>query len=220
MAKKLYEESNIQDIAKAIREKNGSAETYTTAEMSSAIRAIKTESGGEVSVDGEKILDNTVIKIESSVTSIRANACRDLTSLVTALFDSAVSVGANAFYGCTNLKTFSGKSLSGTSGSAANLFHSCTALEIADLGSASALQSNTFYNCSSLKEVILRNPTVVTLSNISTFNGTPFASGGSSGTIYVPKALIGSYQTATGNWATVIGYGTITFESLEDSEYA
>lgn len=37
MAKKLYEESEIQDIADAIRAKNGSSDTYTVSQMSTAI---------------------------------------------------------------------------------------------------------------------------------------------------------------------------------------
>lgn len=42
MVKKLYTEESIQDIADAIREKNGSTDTYKVAEMSGAIRAIPT----------------------------------------------------------------------------------------------------------------------------------------------------------------------------------
>ena len=45
MAKKLYEESNIQAIADAIRTKNGTTTTYTTAEMAAAITAITTGGG-------------------------------------------------------------------------------------------------------------------------------------------------------------------------------
>ena len=44
MADKLYEENSIRDIADAIREKNGTSDTYTVAEMGEAIRGI--ESGG------------------------------------------------------------------------------------------------------------------------------------------------------------------------------
>jgi len=40
MANKLYEESNIQAIANAIRGKNGSSDTYTVAQMASAITNI------------------------------------------------------------------------------------------------------------------------------------------------------------------------------------
>lgn len=41
MANKLYEESSIQAIANAIRAKNGSSDTYTVAEMSTAIQNIE-----------------------------------------------------------------------------------------------------------------------------------------------------------------------------------
>lgn len=40
MAKKLYEEASVQDIAAAIREKTGGAETYKIAEMGDAVRGI------------------------------------------------------------------------------------------------------------------------------------------------------------------------------------
>lgn len=46
MAKKLYEETNIQDIANAIREKNGTESTYKTSEMGNAIREIESGSSG------------------------------------------------------------------------------------------------------------------------------------------------------------------------------
>ena len=40
MAKKLYEESSVQDIAAAIREKTGGVETYKIAQMGDAVRGI------------------------------------------------------------------------------------------------------------------------------------------------------------------------------------
>lgn len=40
MAKKLYEEASVQDIAAAIREKNGGTETYKIAQMGAAVRAL------------------------------------------------------------------------------------------------------------------------------------------------------------------------------------
>ena len=40
MAKKLYEEASVQDIADAIREKTGGAETYKIAQMGNAVRGI------------------------------------------------------------------------------------------------------------------------------------------------------------------------------------
>lgn len=41
MANKLYQESAIQDIAAAIREKNGTADTYKVADMGNAVRSIQ-----------------------------------------------------------------------------------------------------------------------------------------------------------------------------------
>ena len=52
MIKKLYTEANIQDIADAIRAKNGSSDTYTTAEMPAAIQAIPTGGGSANVVNG------------------------------------------------------------------------------------------------------------------------------------------------------------------------
>ena len=51
MAKKLYEEANIQAIADAIREKNGMTTTYLVSEMAAAILAL---SGGSSSGGGSE----------------------------------------------------------------------------------------------------------------------------------------------------------------------
>ena len=48
MAKKLYEEASVQDIAAAIREKTGGAETYKIAQMGDAVRGITTGTPTEV----------------------------------------------------------------------------------------------------------------------------------------------------------------------------
>ena len=45
MANKLYSETAIQDIATAIREKNGSSDTYTVSQMGAAIRGIPSGGG-------------------------------------------------------------------------------------------------------------------------------------------------------------------------------
>ena len=52
MGNKLYQESAIQDIAAAIREKNGGTATYTVAQMGAAIRAI---SGSEPLVEFSQV---------------------------------------------------------------------------------------------------------------------------------------------------------------------
>lgn len=55
MAKKLYEESDIQGIAEAIREKNGESTKYKTRDMA-AVRAIPTGGGGfDMSVEPNQV---------------------------------------------------------------------------------------------------------------------------------------------------------------------
>ena len=100
-------------------------------------------------------------------------------------------------------------------------------LMIADLGSVNKFAANLFYNNSSLSTIILRKSNaIVGLDNVSAFSGTPFKNGGAGGTIYIPKVLYdhlgdntsNDYKKAT-NWATVDGYGTITWAKLEGSPY-
>ena len=81
-------------------------------------------------------------------------------------------------------------------------------------------------NDSALTTIILRHTSVVTLNNVNAFTGTPFADGGTGGTIYIPKALYdhlgdgtaNDYEAAS-NWSTVNGYGTITWAKIEGSTY-
>lgn len=54
MAKKLYEEASVQDIANAIREKTGGTETYKIAQMGDAVRGITT-GGGAPSLQSKSV---------------------------------------------------------------------------------------------------------------------------------------------------------------------
>ncbi len=67
-------------------------------------------------------------------------------------------------------------------------------------------RSGVFNNCSSLATLVIRSTARVYLYAINVFTGTPFASGKSGGTVYVPAALVDSYRSAT-NWSTIFGYG-------------
>ena len=105
-------------------------------------------------------------------------------------------------------------------------FYGCLRLALIDYGLCN-LPANTFTNCSALKTLILRKTTALqTCANTSVFNGTPFKSGGSGGTIYIPEVLYNhlgdgsalDYKSAS-NWSTYDGYGTITWAKLEGSAY-
>ena len=64
------------------------------------------------------------------------------------------------------------------------------------------------------------------LANANFITGTPFKSGGTGGTIYIPKVLYDELGTgsakdfkAATNWSTIDGYGTITWAQIEGSQY-
>lgn len=98
--------------------------------------------------------------------------------------------------------------------------NACTLLEYADIGNTAAIAAIAFANCYKLQTLILRkSDTICKLANVSAFNNTPIRGYNSlTGTIYVPSALISTYQTAT-NWSTIYAQGHVTFAAIEGSEY-
>ena len=102
-----------------------------------------------------------------------------------------------------------------------NVFRGNSGLTLLDLTytSGNGIGANTFYSDSTFKTLILRSSTVVPLSNTNAFsNATAFRSGGKGGTLYVPSALISSYESAT-NWSTILGYTNNQILPIEGSIY-
>ena len=83
-----------------------------------------------------------------------------------------------------------------------------------DLPKVSAISANAFNGASKLKKLVLRNSSVVTLGNVNAFVGTVFRNG-TGGTIYVPRALISSYQSDA-KWGSL---ESTTFSAIEGSDY-
>lgn len=107
-------------------------------------------------------------------------------------------------------------------------FDGAASLQRIDLGAGlTSITMAEFFQCANLNTLVLRKADgVVSLASTNSFNGTPFASGGSGGTIYIPQSLYAhlgdgtslDYKAAT-NWATYNGYGTITWAAIEGSVY-
>lgn len=131
-----------------------------------------------------------------------------------------LSLGAYEFYNCTNLETAVFPMMHSLYTSA---MQSDSKLKAIDCGGYNAngglIRTNAFAGCSQLKTIILRTTSGAwLLSNINNLNNTPFASGKSGGTLYVPSALISSYQSAT-NWSTILGYTNNSIQAIEGSQY-
>ena len=88
------------------------------------------------------------------------------------------------------------------------------------MGVISGIAANAFANCYKLQTLVLRKTgSICTLANVSAFLNTPMRGYNSlTGTVYVPSALISTYQTAT-NWKTLYDAGTVTFAAIEGSEW-
>ena len=223
MADKLYNEASIQAIADAIRAKSGKADTMKVSEMAGEIA----ELGSYTAVDffdytkpeGAIVFEQTTLPADSlyfakrsNITSIfgvnynetanRNNTFRGMTGLRYAVFPKWTRMYNTVFFECTNLEAIDWLG-GGTGGSLMWGF------------------------CYKLKKMVIRKSGGISaLGSTNAFNSTPFANGGSGGTIYIPKVLYdelgtGSsldYKAAT-NWSTYDAYGTITWAQIEGSIY-
>jgi len=171
-------------------------------------------------------LADSVCKGRTRITKFIGNAVTVLRSLVFASCTSLQEVvlpnannpsgfGTSAFQGCTALK---GLVLPSQTGNCYNTFaDGCSNMEYYDSKTAGMSQQNAFRNCSKLATIVIRKTdSVSTLNNINNLSGTPFASGGTGGTLYVPSALLSSYQSAS-NWSTILGYANNQIKSIEST---
>ena len=125
-------------------------------------------------------------------TQIDGSCFENCSALATVkLSHNYVLSGSNQFRACTSLVDF----LCWANGTAANMFYGCSNLESLDMAHLGVynVANGCFNNCSKLNVLVLRKTSgIVALANISAFNGSPFASGGTGGTLYVPSALVSS----------------------------
>ena len=140
--------------------------------------------------------------------------CAKLTSVYV---PKVTSVDINCFRYCSALEKLAFPSL--TSSLNNSSVRDCSSLEKVDLNAPSSILTNTFALDASLSVLIIRKTgSICTLQNIAAFTNTPFASGGTGGTLYVPSALVSSYQSAT-NWSTILGYANNSIQAIEGSQY-
>lgn len=111
----------------------------------------------------------------------------------------AQTLGTDAFSNCWKLQSIE---LPSAIDIGNTCFSSCVALTTVDLAengiSGHSIGKQAFFNDTALTALILRNTNAVWTLSTRTLNGTPIASG--TGYIYVPAALVSTYQAAT-NWS-------------------
>lgn len=199
--------------------------------------------GGESEVY-DAVIDGTITEITSNATSIRDNAMNRCQRLKTANFPLSTKIGNYAFQDCgemvsINIPLVAGIGISAfarcykvekivtplLSSFASGAFWQCFRLKFVNMGRMASLPKEAFRSCGSLRAVILPNETLVVMENTNAFqdayhyhgvvNATYNPEGLKDGYVYVPRALIESYQTAT-NWAALYESHENVFRALED----
>jgi hypothetical protein len=235
MANYLTTDTDLTAVADAIREKGGTSAPLAFPQgFVDAIDAIETGGGDDYL---SKRITNTLTEytITGSYVGYAAfSGCEGLTSLAfpdvvtlgeevckgtgltTVHLKQATFNGYSIFRECAKLETFVCEKA--TIGARFYyLFYNCSKLKAFD-ADISNIKSDMFTNCNVLKTVVLRGNSVCALAHVNNFNNTPFASGKTGGTLYVPQALIESYQSAT-NWSTILGYTNNQILPIEGSIY-
>ena len=231
-------------IADAVREKSGGTNALTLEEIVTKIEGIEAGGGGDTTKEDGLVTRTLTEYSNSRVTEVGDYAFYYNTTLKSISLPNTTKIKSNAFNGCTALETIDfpnfiymsgGNNFKGCSALKQVIlpsygidtktpmgipsFNSCTALELLDVKNPLNIPNGSLGGCKNLKTLILRreiNPT--SLVNVGAFTNTPFASGGTGGTVYVPASLIESYKTAT-NWSTLYTVGTCNFVAIEGSEY-
>ena len=199
----------LSAVADAIRSKGGtSAQLSFPAGFVQAIDAIPTGGGGEWTTEdiARNLAPNGRIELTGNIT-IEYHALTR--KPITSLFAPNARLSYGACSACTSLETAVFKDFAST-----DQFRGCTSLEAADC--RGGLSANCFYGCTPLTALVIRSDALVSLSNVSAFTNSPFASGKAGGTLYVPAALISSYQSAS-NWSTILGYPNNQIKSIEST---
>ena len=208
----------------------GSSVRLTTAGKYCDRDIVVTATGGggggvEDHLDGS--LDGTLAEINSNVKTVIGHACRGITSLATINLPNATSIGTYAFYGCSGITSLNVPKVTSLGTYAfygcskltsvnfpvsttvpSTCFYQCTALAKADFGVAKSVAGNAFAYCSKLKTLILRYADAVVTLNSTSFSGFTF-----SGYVYVPKALLESYESNS-NWTSYAS--SAKFRAIED----
>lgn len=169
-------------------------------------------SGGDI----DALIDKSITSIESNVTNIGAHAFYSIDSLVNISFPNATNIDTYAFYNCRYLTNISFPNVTSLAKSA---FEGCSRLVSATFFKEVEFASQVFYSCTLFDTLVLKANSVSTLLNTNIVNGTKFAANKTGGTIYVPQALIASYQADT-NWSAVLGLNANNqIKAIEGSPY-
>jgi len=136
--------SDLTPVADAIKEKTGSTEEMTLAQMAEAVRGI--EPGGDI--DG--LIDGSITEVTSNVKNIRNSFFKNYTNLTSVNLPLVTSIGEYAFYECSNLTSVNLPLVTSISHYA---FEGCIKLTTVDFPSVTSISHYAFQYCTRLTTV-------------------------------------------------------------------
>lgn len=173
------------------------------------------------------------------VNTIKGAAFGNQSLLTTLNFPLLTTIsGNNAFFGCSGATSINMPLLATISGNytfngCTSLAHinlpaleevpsqtveGCSALTIIDLAAVTNIKTKAFAQADNFNVLILRTNNLVSLENTNAFSYTQFSYIGNSATLYVPQALISTYQNDA-TWSSLLSTAGNQILPIEGSPY-
>lgn len=183
---------------------------------------------GGYAISGRANMTKLTVNVsENSAYALANHMVRNNTALLICIFNFGASNKGGRDYMVTECSALTTVVVRGTmNGCGQSGFRGNSKLKYFDVENCiNSLGNNAFYGNTKMDTLIFRQPTIIPVTR-ETFVNTPFKSGGTGGTIYIPESLYNhlgdgtslDYKAAT-NWSTWDGYGTITWAKIEGSPY-
>ena len=217
--KVLVNESSLEDIANAIRSKNGDTAKYKPSEMSSAISNITTTISPNYTVKFDSV-NNKTISLDwlrtNNMTSMNEmfRGCSSLTSLDLSNFDTSnVTDMRQMFYDCSSLTSLDLSSFNTSKvTNMMEMFYNCSSLDSLDLSNSDTSNvtdmNNMFASCTALKTLDIRNFTFAQLKDGKNSNWGIFGETYGSDTRIPADCKIIVKDDAVRNWIRSAKYAT------------
>lgn len=237
----------INALTQYANETTGASDTTLSDAVGTLVAGYGGGSGWTTDGIASKTEPNGAITISSAVATIQSRAFFEYQGITEVTIEGDPFIGGNAFQNCRNLETLNTPNMTkwksgnyntstytfqgcsklkgvvfpnfGNNVIDSYVFQNCTAMTYADFSDMQRLGGADVFTNTGLNVLVIRRTSgVTTLQGTNNFNSSPFASSGTGGTLYVPNALISSYQAAT-NWSTLLGYANNSIQAIEGSYY-
>lgn len=174
------DDTNLTNIADAIRDKKGTNDTYKPSEMASAIQGISTkEDLSSELTEQETLLNNQVIKLSVAVNNLKNKASGGDTTIEDALLTDELETYTNDRITTVGPYALAGRKITSVSfPNATTIGHRalyyCASLTEVNIPNVTTIGQDAFYNCTTLTSIDL--PKVTTLGSYSFYGNSKLAS--------------------------------------------